>query len=316
MVAGLDPTMLHIAVGGASIRVIAHDETWLVAMAPLLGQPRGLVAGQIECGGPIPAPPAGAPDFEDGDARGWTQGEEPHLIMGAAHVRIGDQFVFIAAERGRGPEAFDRALPLTLTWLLGFIDLWVVHAAAVIEAEGSALLAVGPGGTGKSTVAAAALAAGWPVLADDLVVVRLDPQGSGSLEVFGVPRPLAVPREFPTLGPAIRGDVRRRRRVDADLEGGWWPVGRVAVLSHGTDAGTAVEPIAALEAFRVLRAAHFAADVPSRRAGWFSLAAQLARLPLVRIALGADPDVRLATTSQALADAKELTATGSPPRRR
>jgi hypothetical protein len=202
---------------------------------------------------------------------------------------------------------------MTLTWLLGPVGLWVVHAAAVVGPDGLAVIAVGPGGTGKSTVAASALVAGWPVLADDLVVVRLRPGVSDVLEVCGVPRPLAVPTEFSGLGPVIRGDVRCRRRVSADLTGGWWPVGRVAVLAHGSEAATTAEPLGAMDAFRAVRTAHFAADVPARRAGWFPVAGRLARLPARRVALGIHPETRLATTTAALGHAKLLTATENRP---
>ena len=231
--------MLHLVIGGASIEVSVHDDSWLGAIVGLSGAPTGRSAGRIECGGAVTAPPDALPDFADGDARGWTERPVPHLVMGAAHVSLGEGVVAITAPPDRGLEAFDRALPLTLTWLLGAVDLWVLHAAAVIGSDGLALVATSPGGGGKSTVALAASAGGWPVLADDLVVVRLRPGpaggGPGSLEVCGVPRPLAVPSEFSDFGPPIPGDVRCRRRVSAPLQGGWWPVGRMAVLAHGTE---------------------------------------------------------------------------------
>jgi hypothetical protein len=199
---------------------------------------------------------------------------------------------------------------LTLTWLLGAVDRWVIHAAAVVSPGGEAVVAVGPGGAGKSTVAAAALEAGWPVLADDLVVVRAGPTG---LEACGVPRPLAVPSEFSRLGPAIRDDPRRRRRIDGGLAAGWWPIGHLAVLAHGDVGVTTTEPLGAMEAFLAVRTAHFAADVPSRLGGWFSIAGRLARLPAVRLALGTQSDSRLATTIGALAASEALSATASRP---
>lgn len=309
--------MLHLVIGGASIEVSVHDDSWLGAIVGLSGAPTGRSAGRIECGGAVTAPPDALPDFADGDARGWTERPVPHLVMGAAHVSLGEGVVAITAPPDRGLEAFDRALPLTLTWLLGAVDLWVLHAAAVIGSDGLALVATSPGGGGKSTVALAASAGGWPVLADDLVVVRLRPGpaggGPGSLEVCGVPRPLAVPSEFSDFGPPIPGDVRCRRRVSAPLQGGWWPVGRMAVLAHGTEPATTAEPLRAIDAFLAIRTAHFAADVPARMPGWFPVAGQLARLPVRRIALGSDPDTRLQTTFQVLGQAAALTATGIPP---
>ncbi|GEM_PF-2194405 len=69
-------------------------------------------------------------------------------------------------------------LALSRGWLL-------LHAAAVLWKDG-ALVFPGPSGAGKSTIAAAAAAAGWPVLADDLVWVRVA-EGSGP-RVVGFPR--------------------------------------------------------------------------------------------------------------------------------
>jgi hypothetical protein len=300
----------HAVIGDAGLEIVIHDDTWLAAASLLPDGPRSLVAGRIICGGPVPTSGQGPPDFDDGDARGWTQRPVPLLLMGAARVLIGDGVVTIAAEPGRSAEAFDRALPVTLTWLLGPADRWVVHAAALVGPDGQAVVAVGPGGAGKSTVAAAAFAAGWPVLADDLVVIR---PGAGGLEVCGVPRPLAVPAEFHHLGPAIRDDPRRRRRISGALTGGWWPIGRLAVLAHGVGESTTSRPIESMDAFLAVRTAHFAADVPSRMAGWFPIAGRLARLPAERLALGTRDDDRLATTIEALAAPAAVTATASRP---
>jgi len=313
MDSGRGPTLLHAMIGGACLELLVHDDPWLSAVRMLTGPPDGPVIGRIECGGQLPLRPEGRPDFIDGDATGWTQQSEPLLVMGEAHVSLGEGVVTIAAEPGRGPAAFDRALPMTLTWLLGPVGLWVVHGAAIVGPDGLAVMAVGPGGAGKSTVAAAAIAAGWPVLADDLVVVRLRPDGTGTLEACGVPRPLAVPAEFSHLGPAITGDVRDRRQVSAVLTDGWWPVGSLAVLAHGTAAATVTDPLGALDAFRAVRTAHFVADVPARRAGWFTIAAQLARLPALSLALGTQPSLRLASTTDALDQARVLSAIGSRP---
>jgi hypothetical protein len=304
------PSVLHAGIGDACLEITVHDQAWLAAASSLPPAPGGPVVGRIVCGGPPDSLPTGPPDFEDGDARGWIQRPVPFVVMGVAHVLIGDRVVTITAEAGRSAEAFDRALPLTLTWLLGAADRWVIHAAAVVGPDGGAVLAVGPGGAGKSTVAAAALGAGWPVLADDLVVLRRGPEG---LQVCGVPRPLAVPAEFSRLGPAIAGDPRRRRRISGALTGGWWPIGRLAVLAHGDGGRTTTEGLGAMEAFLSVRTAHFAADVPSRMAGWFPIAGQLGRLPALRLALGTRDEARLASTIEALAPLVDLTATASRP---
>jgi hypothetical protein len=305
------PSVHRVVIGDAGLEILVHDETWLPAVSALPAPPKkGPVIGRIVCGGPLPPVPTDPPDFDDGDGRGWMQRPVPLMVMGAAHVLVEERVVTIAAEPGRSTEAFDRALPLTLTWLLGAADRWVVHAAAVVGPDETAVVAVGPGGAGKSTVAAAAWAAGWPVLADDLVVVRPARHG---LDVCGVPRPLAVPAEFGSLGPAIRDDPRRRRRISSALTGGWWPIGRLVVLAHGHGESTVSEPLGSMEAFLAVRTAHFAADVPSRMAGWVPIAGRLARLQAERLALGTRDEVRLATTIAALSPPVAVTATASRP---
>jgi hypothetical protein len=66
----------------------------------------------------------------------------------------------------------ERAAPLLrpLRWWLAARGVEVVHAAAV-AAEGRALLIAGRGGAGKSTLAVAALAAGFELLGEDYVAV-------------------------------------------------------------------------------------------------------------------------------------------------
>jgi len=59
---------------------------------------------------------------------------------------------------------------LLMHWALLRSDHAVVHAGAML-AGGSAVLLVGPGGSGKSTTIAAAALAGSAVLGDDLVIV-------------------------------------------------------------------------------------------------------------------------------------------------
>jgi hypothetical protein len=316
MVAGRDPTSYYSVVGGACLEIVLHDDAWRGVTAILPESPKGQVVGRIVCGGPLLALPDGPPDFVDvlQQARGWTLRSDPMVVFGAAHARFEPGLVSITAPTGRASEAFDRVLPVTLSWLLGLVRLWVVHAAVVVEPEGSAIVAFGPSGGGKSTVAAAALAAGWPVPTDDLAVIRLSPGGLGTLEVCGVALPLAIPSEFPHLGQAIPGDIRFRRRVSADAaSAGWWPIGQVVVLAHGVEAVTTIEPLGALDAFRVIRTSHFTADVASRRAEWFAVAGTLARLPSSRLALGTRADVRLATLIESLDRATALTATGKSP---
>ncbi len=66
--------------------------------------------------------------------------------------------------------ALDVVAPLALT----LAGLTVVHAGAVASPEG-AVVFVGPTGSGKSTLTAALAASGWPVVADDALVIEVGP---------------------------------------------------------------------------------------------------------------------------------------------
>ncbi len=284
----------ELNVAGCTIRVDAHGPAWAGAVADLAAgwrdQPPGPSAGRVVCG-------AG------GDGR--------TLDVGLARVRTLDDHA-IAVDGHPAPVALDHALPVALAWVLAAQDRWIVHGAGVVPPEASgALIATGPAGAGKSTTAAAALAAGWPVLADDLLVVR---PGPGAPAVTGVPRPLAVPPDVGAhLGRPLGGDPRGRRAVDAELAGGWHPIAAVLVLGHGDHAATEAVRIRAVDAVRALTTAHFPAAIDGRMRSWFPVAARLARLPAWRLDLGADPADRLAGTAAALRAVAAVTGTAPAP---
>lgn len=132
-----------------------------------------------------------------------------------------------------------------------------VHAAGVMVG-GRAVVLAGPSGTGKSTLALAALRAGLPVLSDDTVYVQLAPR----LRVWGLPRPIHVfPHDFSHDAPAGAGGSLRLRsgRWKAAVvpdDAGHARMAEHAVLCllergdrvalHPIDAGYAVERMAAL----------------------------------------------------------------------
>ena len=74
--------------------------------------------------------------------------------------------------------------PLVL-YLLGRNGRAPVHASCFV-ADGLAVLLSGPSGSGKSCLALAAHAAGFPVLSEDIAYVQVDPQ----LRVWGWPGPV------------------------------------------------------------------------------------------------------------------------------
>jgi hypothetical protein len=84
----------------------------------------------------------------------------------------------------------------------------LMHAAAVQVGEG-AVLVLGASGAGKSTAAAALIAAGYPLLTDDLCVVSLDEAGRPMGHSDGRPLKLTIEAAawfgMPKLGDAAEG---------------------------------------------------------------------------------------------------------------
>jgi hypothetical protein len=109
------------------------------------------------------------------------------LPEGSVYVRWPELFEFLVAPDGRriayNPLSESSRLALE-TYLLSMVLSYallklgyeVLHATAVIV-DGEALALLGPSGHGKSTLAAAFLSAGYPVLTDDLLVLMETPEG-------------------------------------------------------------------------------------------------------------------------------------------
>jgi glycosyl transferase family 2 len=78
----------------------------------------------------------------------------------------------------------------------------LLHAAAVGNQDG-AVLVTARGGAGKSSLALSCLAAGMQYVADDYLVVRLDPEPRVFSLYSTAKLDLAQVREFPTLSPLV-----------------------------------------------------------------------------------------------------------------
>jgi hypothetical protein len=244
----------------------------------------------------------------EGGFQAWFTDSTAVLSMPPATMALLDQrTAAIAGDPADAPAVVHRSLPYALGWVLGPAGIWVVHGAAVVpDARGPAILVIGSASAGKSTTAAAGLAAGWPVLGDDLLAVT---RRHGQVQVSGIHRPLAVPSELggpADAWPLIVEDPRARRLVgrpnEVPLAGGWWPIGAVAVVEHGTRAWTQAVAVPGATILASLWKADFGVVVPQRQAGWFAVAAELARRPAWRLELGADTACRLESTAVALRD--------------
>jgi hypothetical protein len=206
---------------------------------------------------------------------------------------------------GGDAEEIDRSFRyigfLALTSLLACQGRHLLHGAAVV-ADGGALVVVGGTGTGKSTLALAALGLGWRVLADDLVVLR---SVDGVVHVRGIHRPIAVPREvLDDLGRGRRSvpnDPRARVELPADtLDAAEHRVGGVVVTGRSPDATGSITPLDAHDALRAVLGSSAALDDREELTKVLALAASLARMPAWSLAHGADPATRIADTARLL----------------
>jgi hypothetical protein len=124
------------------------------------------------------AVPGGAPDPATGPTVSFDDASEFTLVYTACRVRVrnGDTLVV-----DRRPGATDRevrwvVLGPALNFLLHQRGYLILHASTV-AVDGAAVAFVGASGAGKSTTAAAFVAAGHRALGDDVAAVRLTDHG-------------------------------------------------------------------------------------------------------------------------------------------
>jgi hypothetical protein len=278
---------------------------------PALPVDDGACDVSIEIGAVGAEPPAGDPGYVrvGGTAEEGIVAWDP---VGRAVVRGGREIVLDPI-----PEADeDNIRALLLGGALGVLltqrGLTALHASAV-ALDGGAVAFLGGAGWGKSTLAATLHARGHPVVADDLVAVRLD---AGTPRVVpGLPQLKLWPETAAHLGdaperlaPVRPGVTKRLRPAPAGFSTEPLPLRRVYVLAEGD--GTEIEPIsgrdAALELVRHswgARSLHATAPAEQLlRCASVADAAQVARLCTPRSLAALDT----------LAELVEADALGSP----
>lgn len=244
--------------------------------------------------GPIPAPTLSSALGQELRSDGRLT--EVRSATTVARWSCDDASVSVAPDGD--PDEVGYVVGMVATELCSRAGIDAVHAALIVGPRRSALV-LGASGQGKSTTAGSALLAGLQVASDDAVLVRRSDCG---VEGWGLPRTLAVPREV----GAGRGPVDHRDRVsihDHDPTGRWHPIDEVLVVGHGTAAATSLAALSHTELLREV----LAANLGSLRAGGerersLALFAALGERPRRRLALGADPDQRSATTGAILRD--------------
>ena len=186
-----------------------------------------------------------------------------------------------------------------------------LHAACTVAPDGATLLLVGHGGSGKSTLCAALVAAGHRYLGDDVLFLE---GATGRLLAF--PRPFhlgpdaagAIPGVAAHLGDPYGAGAKRRLDAGAAFPGrAEWSVGAPRALLSlrvAADQGTtAVVPLAPLEAAALLveSSAFVAGRLPGHRRQLAALAALADRAPAFEVALGRDLLVDAVATARRVA---------------
>lgn len=208
-----------------------------------------------------------------------------------------------ATIRGDGPH-----LALVLRWicqpvlayLLTPFDRFLLHAGAVSRGD-TALLLLGESGSGKSTATYAALRAGWDVLGDDHVVTR---RTGDAIEVFGIPKPLAVPADVASAlsaGARRMHDERDRWEIPSDvIAGGWRRVASAVAVRHAESSRGEIEATDRLRLLRELIAAFPASGSREPLARFMPLAGAVSRASHSDLRLGRDPAHRVEDTGELL----------------
>ena len=304
-----------IAPAGVPVRVRIAGATLAERLLPALpapsgGSPRLTLLAFDGRDAPLPPSPWGQDDLLPAEeVRGATDGAVVAAVAPAhGTVSVLDRGratgVFWARDAAAMPDWEDGSpLRHLLRWGLADHGLTLLHGAAVAPG----VLLLGEGGSGKSTVALACLAAGRGVVADDYCLVAglaadgvRDEPLQGPLVAHGLyaigkldAASLALlPALAPLAGPP-RGPKHKSHLALADRYADQLPL-RALVLPRVAPATGEPEP---LEAGAVVRRvlASTLQQMPGRRAASVAALSALARaLPAYELAVGSDLDTAVA----------------------
>jgi hypothetical protein len=289
-----------LSIGGLPIEVRASDEGRARAMAQLLiecPEADGDPVGRLHWDESTPPLPAREPDVDWWDLVLWR--EPDHVVFQRDPLVATASASELCVGGPADSLAFRRLFLAMSSHLLAHHGRFVVHAAAVVRDAG-AVVFFGGSGQGKSTSVAAAMADGWRVLGDELIVLRMD--GTG-IEAQGIPRPLAIPGEVADglIGTPIDADERSRIEIGVGAHDlGCWPVAATIGVGHGTGEGglTDATPDDRLHSILASFTSSHERDLVFK---FWPVASALSQLPAWHYATAADASRRVALAQRALA---------------
>jgi hypothetical protein len=296
-----------VEIGDIPVRCFAEDESRRQAISDLLATvpryQRPPAATFIFGAAPPPLPDL-PPDKTFDDMRVWRRG--PGLFLEDAsgvRAQVTGSRCHIGGQCADLSLAFHRLFFPAVTHLVARYERFVLHGAAIVRSS-AAWVVLGRSGTGKSTLAMAALASGWRLLGDDMVVVRAGPEGVGNLEVAGITRRTAIPGDLGPRPPgsrAVLDDPRNRWELPAGaLTPGWFPIRGVILVGHAAGASGDLEPASPASVLYAVLGSFFSVGEPPLLRRFFPHAAALSRLQGWKLGHGCLTGTRLGEAQRLL----------------
>jgi hypothetical protein len=294
-------------------------------LAPATGEGPEFVLRSQEGSVPLPSR---APDRQLQHIHVWQHGQSrdacaPTVVSIGGYTAAVSEGSAVLDPAGDGVRAMHALLLPVLSLLFAQRAACVVHGAGVrtrgdrvrthrdrVRTSDDVTLILGGSGRGKSTLVAAAISAGLPVLSDDLLVLRLR---DDRLTVAGVPQPLALPADqahHPAVGETLPGDHRDRRAAAPGWrpETGEFPVGRVVLVEHSEAADGHLVSCAASDVLRWVLVSTLEGLAPQTAHRGFTYASAAARLPGWRLGHAADAARRVPLAAARLLEVSRVPA--------
>ena len=295
--------MTIVDVAGVAVAVHASDDTRRDAVLDALaGFPVAEAApvAAITVDAVRADEPAGPPRTEERDFRFWVASEGVVVAAKSGVLEASPEGAVLHLGDDGDLDVVEGLVAVALAWLLAPRARYLVHGAAIAR-DGRAFLVLGESRAGKSTLAAAALEAGWAVLSDDQAVLAAD---GDTIQVYGVHRDPAIPMELggPVVeqGTPLRGPRQRALLDRTVLTPGAAELAGTIVVAHATEpAGTLVPANGRHVVPLLLRSFAPTADA-ALRPPFFAFTERVVALPAWELGHAADVSQRRAHAARSL----------------
>jgi len=313
---GMDGLLRHFDVHGLFVQFhfladsLVKSADCLLAPFACPETPAGAWRLQVRCG-PSAAQSLGAPD------KPYWSGQTPGGLPAATYSRdglhwfelIGHACVQMAPAGRAGSVSVapgsewaweSGCLTPLLCWMLATVGQHAIHTAA-LDCAGKATLLAGDSGRGKTTACLALAASGWPLIADDAALVRLE---GGRPLLWGLRRPCKVHPNtmqlLPWLARLPRRPCRRSEEVSVEMDSlpsadarAEFPPAAVVLLDERNGVGHRVEPVCPADALAELTRQNVRvltiAGLQGAKGSFAAMGKLVSSVPCLRLSAGPDP---------------------------